>query len=54
VGLQISAAVVQGLSISPYLSIVLGVVLSIIFCIGAGLCRQYHRLLRRRSIQVVA
>ena len=31
---------------SPYLSIVLGVTLSVIFCLAAGLCRRYARVHR--------
>ena len=31
------------LSLSPYLSIVLGVTLSVVFCLAAGLCRQIRR-----------
>ncbi len=32
------------LSLSPYLSIVLGVTLSVVFCLAAGLCRRYATL----------
>lgn len=32
------------LSLSPYLSIVLGVTLSVVFCLAAGLCRRYAAL----------
>ena len=36
---------------SPYLSIVLGVTLSVVFCLAAGLCRRYARV-HRMSGQV--
>ena len=29
------------LSLRPYLSIVLGVTISVVFCLAAGLCRRY-------------
>lgn len=32
------------LNLSPYLSIVLGVTLSVVFCLAAGLCRRYAQL----------
>lgn len=32
------------LGLSPYLSIVLGVTLSVVFCLAAGLCRRYAAL----------
>lgn len=34
------------LTMSPYLSIVLGVTLSVIFCLAAALCRRYARVHR--------
>ena len=39
--LQVSPPGLPKLSLSPYLSIVLGVTLSVIFCLAAGLCRRY-------------
>ncbi len=32
------------LALSPYMSIVLGISLSAIFCLAAGLCHRYGRL----------
>lgn len=41
---QVSPPNAAKLSLSPYLSIVLGVTLSIVFCLAAGLCRRYSQL----------
>ena len=42
--LQVAPPPAPKLSLSPYLSIVLGVTLSVVFCLAAGLCRRYSHL----------
>ncbi len=41
---QIAPPSLATLKLSPYLSIVLGVTLSVVFCLAAGLCRRYAHL----------
>ena len=41
---QIAPPGLPTLKLSPYLSIVLGVTLSVVFCLVAGLCRRYAQL----------
>ena len=39
------------ITLSPYISIVMGITLSAIFCLAAGLCHRYGRL-QSESMQV--